>query len=43
LSCHSLAQHLEGDARARFERLAMESVGPLPDDLEINVHEFNAK
>jgi len=40
---HALAQHLESDARARFQRLAMESVGPLPDDMEINVHEFETK
>lgn len=40
---HSLAQHLEGDARARFQRLAMESVGMLPSDLEINVQAFEAK
>ena len=39
-SIHALAQHLDHGVRERFQGLAMDSVGKLPADMEISVHDF---
>ncbi len=39
---HALVQHLDTGARERFEKLTMDSIGSLPDDMELHARRIEA-